>query len=292
MVKRVMIRSVSVPIKAGPLLLRNIITKYSEMTPAVKAALIDLSGTLHVEDQPTDGAVEALERLRGLGVSIKFVTNTTKESVSSLYARLIKIGFHLDQNEIYSSLTAASRFVQSNALNPYYILTDDARKDFPVNDNARDYDSVVVGLAPERFSYEYLNEAFRILHNSKGAARLVAIHEGKFYKTNQGISLGPGCFVKGLEYSTGVKSVCIGKPNEYFFRSAMPDGLKPEECVMIGDDPNDDCFGAMAIGMKGFLVETGKFQPELYEKDALPKVSGIFKNFGAVVDHLSGMLNQ
>ena len=44
--------------------------------------------------------------------------------------------------------------------------------------------------------------------------------------------------------------------------------------------------------MRGFLVETGKFQPELFEKDALPKVSGIFKNFGAVVDHLSGMLNQ
>ncbi|EAT40614.1 AAEL007677-PA [Aedes aegypti] len=258
----------------------------------IKAALIDLSGTLHVEDQPTDGAVEALKRLRQLGVSVKFVTNTTKESVSSLYARLVKIGFQLEQTEIYSSLTAASRFVQSNNLNPYYILTDDARKDFPANDSANEYDSVVVGLAPERFSYEYLNEAFRILHNSKGTARLVAIHEGKFYKTKDGISLGPGCFVKGLEYSTGLKSECIGKPNAYFFRSAMPDGLEPEECVMIGDDPNDDCLGAMAIGMRGFLVETGKFQPELYDKDALPKVSGIFKNFSAVVEHISKTLNQ
>lgn len=166
---------------------------------------------------------------------MKFVTNTTKESVSSLYARLVKIGFQLEQKEICSSLIAASAYVQTNGLNPYYIVTDDARQDFPPHDTSREHDSVVIGLAPENFSYDFLNEAFRILHHSKGKARLIAIHEGKYYKTKQGISLGPGCFVKGLEYSSGIKSVCVGKPNEYFFRSALPEGVKPDECVMIGD---------------------------------------------------------
>lgn len=46
-------------IKTG-LKLRNFVTK-THMVP-VKAALIDLSGTLHVDDQPTDGAVDALKR--------------------------------------------------------------------------------------------------------------------------------------------------------------------------------------------------------------------------------------
>lgn len=257
----------------------------------VKAALIDLSGTLHIDDQPTEGAVDALKRLRSAGVSVKFVTNTTKESVGSLHDRLLKIGFELDRAEIYGSLTAASNYVTSNGLNPYYILTDDARKDFPENDSSRGHDSVVVGLAPERFSYEYINEAFRILHQSKGTARLVAIHEGKFYKTKQGISVGPGCFVKGLEFSTGIKSVCIGKPNEYFFRSALPEKVDVGECVMIGDDPSDDCLGAMAVGMRGFLVETGKYQPDLYDEGSRPKVSGIFANFADVVEHIVGECN-
>lgn len=44
--------------------------------------------------------------------------------------------------------------------------------------------------------------------------------------------------------------------------------------------------------MKGYLVETGKFQPELYEPNTLPKVSGIFKNFSAVVDHISEIVNE
>jgi ribonucleotide monophosphatase NagD (HAD superfamily) len=43
------------------------------------ALLIDLSGTLHIEDSATDGAIEALKRLQERNnVAIKFVTNTTK----------------------------------------------------------------------------------------------------------------------------------------------------------------------------------------------------------------------
>ncbi|XP_052890136.1 haloacid dehalogenase-like hydrolase domain-containing protein 2 [Anopheles moucheti] len=251
----------------------------------VKLALIDLSGTLHVDDQPTEGAVDALKRLRSHGVKVKFVTNTTKESVGSLFDRLRKIGFELAREEIYGSLAAAAEYVRKNNLNPFYLLTDDARTDMPPNDATRPTDSVVVGLAPERFCYEYLNEAFRVLRQTKDV-QLVAIHEGRYYKAKDGIALGPGCFVKGLEYSTGVPAVCIGKPNEYFFRSALPEDVAVEECVMIGDDPTDDCLGAMRIGMKGYLVETGKYQPDMFTKANRPAVSGIFANFGEVVQHI------
>lgn len=50
------------------------------------AILIDLSGTLHVEDQATDGAVQALHRLQERpDVALKFVTNTTKVRSSTLF---------------------------------------------------------------------------------------------------------------------------------------------------------------------------------------------------------------
>ncbi|XP_053668212.1 haloacid dehalogenase-like hydrolase domain-containing protein 2 [Anopheles marshallii] len=251
----------------------------------VKLALIDLSGTLHIDDQPTEGAVDALKKLRQHGVKVKFVTNTTKESVGSLFDRLRKIGFELAREEIYGSLAAAADYVRKNNLNPYYLLTDDARTDMPPNDATRPMDSVVVGLAPERFCYDHLNEAFRVLRQNRDV-QLVAIHEGRYYKAKDGIALGPGCFVKGLEYSTGVSAVCIGKPNEYFFRSALPEDVAVEECVMIGDDPTDDCLGAMRIGMKGYLVETGKYQPEMYTEANRPAVSGIFATFGDVVHHI------
>ena len=46
----------------------------------IRGALIDLSGTLHVEDEAIPGATQALRLLREAGVRIRFLSNTTKES--------------------------------------------------------------------------------------------------------------------------------------------------------------------------------------------------------------------
>lgn len=100
-------------------------------------------------------------RLRSSNITVKFVTNTTKDSKKTLYDLLIKMGFQLDIEEIYSSLSAAAAYVEKEKLNPFYLLTDDARKDFREEDLSRPYDSVVVGLAPAAFDYAHLNKAFR-----------------------------------------------------------------------------------------------------------------------------------
>ena len=47
----------------------------------ISAVLIDLSGTLHIEELAIPGAQAALELLRQ-HVQVKFVTNTTKVSKS------------------------------------------------------------------------------------------------------------------------------------------------------------------------------------------------------------------
>ena len=45
---------------------------------SIRALLVDLSGTIHVENEVVPGAVEAVKKLRDAKVPIKFVTNTTK----------------------------------------------------------------------------------------------------------------------------------------------------------------------------------------------------------------------
>lgn len=174
-----------------------------------------------------------------------------------MFNRLQRIGFELEKTEIHSSLSAAVDYITNHQLNPFYLLTKDARNDFPANAADKEYDSVVVGLAPEEFHYECLNNAFKyvidflfifenvnmkfsfcfstsiLLLNKEN--KLIAINEGKYYKRKDGLAIGAGFFVKGLEYSTGTKAILIGKPNEYFFRSAIPTNIAVEECIMIGD---------------------------------------------------------
>lgn len=82
----------------------------------------------------------------------------------------------------------------------------------------------------------HIRSPFRIL--LRPDSTLVAIHEGKYYKANamdKNLSLGPGGFVRGLEYAADCKATVVGKPNAYFFRSAVPSEIRLDECVMIGD---------------------------------------------------------
>lgn len=65
-------------------------------------------------------------------------------------------------------------------------------------------------------------------------ARIMALNVGRYYKSSSGLSVGAGCFVKGLEYSTNTSALIIGKPSPDFFRTVLEDDL-PEETVMIGD---------------------------------------------------------
>ncbi|XP_033305947.1 haloacid dehalogenase-like hydrolase domain-containing protein 2 isoform X1 [Bombus bifarius] len=227
------------------------------MAKQIKMILIDLSGTLHIDNSAIPGAVEALNRLRNAGIPLKFVTNTTKESGNCLYGRLTKLGFDIKKEEIFSSLAAARKLIISRKLNPMLFIDPAANEDFDDlirNDDKKD--AVVIGLAPDKFNYEKLTKAFRLLLDG---ASLIAIHKGRYYKRPDGLALGPGAFIAGLEYSADIKAEIIGKPAAEFFKAALED-IPPEEAIMIGDDVKDDVAGAQAIGIRGLLVQTGKYR--------------------------------
>ena len=71
-----------------------------------------------------------LYRLRNAGLKLVFVTNTTKESKKSLHKRLIKLGFNIEQEEIFTSLTAARNLLLERKLRPKLYLQDNAKEQF------------------------------------------------------------------------------------------------------------------------------------------------------------------
>ncbi|XP_032222880.2 haloacid dehalogenase-like hydrolase domain-containing protein 2 [Nematostella vectensis] len=227
------------------------------MAACIRGVLVDLSGTIHIENSVIPRSIEALKKLRQTGLPLRFVTNTTKESKLSLLQRLTKIGFDIKADEIFSSLTAAVRLVRTRELRPLLLLQPDAKTDFAgiSTDNPN---AVVVGLAPDCFNYETLNKAFRLLLDG---GKLIAIHKVQYYKRSDGLVLGPGPFVSALEYATDVQAEVVGKPQALFFKQVLTEiKCDPECAVMIGDDVRNDVEGAQAAGIKGILVKTGKYR--------------------------------
>ncbi|XP_044746431.1 haloacid dehalogenase-like hydrolase domain-containing protein 2 isoform X3 [Coccinella septempunctata] len=249
----------------------------------IRAILIDLSGTLHIENQVIPGAIDALNKLLVTGLKVKFVTNTTKESKNFLHNRLTKIGFHLKKEDIFSSLAAARNLLECRKWKSLLLLSPEALEDFEGLgcEKEENPNAVLVGLAPNEFHYERLNEAFRCLLNG---SQLIAIHAGKYYKTESGLSLGPGCFVKGLEYSAQCKAEIVGKPTKEFFLAALDD-IPPHEAVMIGDDVTDDIQGAQRTGIRGYLVQTGKYK-EGDEHKISPEPNAVFPSIVEAIDSI------
>lgn len=78
-----------------------------------------------------------------------------------MYERLIKLGFDLRKEEIFSSLAAARRLIISRQLKPMLLIDPAAMEDFQDLSTDDVPDAVVIGLAPSKFNYDELNKAFR-----------------------------------------------------------------------------------------------------------------------------------
>lgn len=82
--------------------------------------------------------------------------------------------------QIFSSLRAAKQVVQEQQLRPLLLLNSEAIEEFDGIDRTNP-NAVVVGLAPQAFHYDRLNEAFRLLLQQPEAP-LIAVHKGRYLK--------------------------------------------------------------------------------------------------------------
>jgi HAD superfamily hydrolase (TIGR01458 family) len=251
----------------------------------IRAVLIDLSGTLHIGDQPIAGAQEALQKLRDSGRKIKFLTNTSTKSSHKLLEQLnsTNLNFNISRAELVTSVLATAAYVKKHQLRPLCLMEDVSDMDLavPVEEEEEAststrqslrYDSVVVGLAPSHFHYDRLNQAFRILQEHPD--HLIAVHRGNYYRprSDEPLSLGPGAFVSALETASDCATAKVmGKPCAEFFESALvgweEDGISRDGVCMIGDDVFGDIQGAQAVRVgTSVLVQTGKYRAGDEEK--------------------------
>lgn len=229
---------------------------------AIKAVLVDLDGVLYVEDEPVPGAAEAVERLCSAGLGLRFVTNTTQRSRAGTLAKLEKLGFSVAESELVTpAALAVLHCVRSGHRRVALLMNDEVKADFDALEQAeQDVEAVVVGDLGRAFDYQALNEAFRRLMEG---AELVALQRNRYWRTADGLSLDVGPFVAALEYATDRRAHVVGKPAPEFFELVLSDlGVEPAAAAMVGDDVETDVGGALAAGISGVLVRTGKFTPD------------------------------
>jgi HAD superfamily hydrolase (TIGR01458 family) len=228
----------------------------------LRALLVDLDGVLYVADEPVDGAREAVESLRGSGLALRFVTNTTERSRAQTVDKLNRLGFAVEPGEVITPASLARRHcVEAGHRTVALIMNENVKRDFEGLGEAADGpDAVIMGDLGEAFGFEILNRAFRMVMDG---AELVALQKNRFWLTEHGLSLDAGPFVAAIEYATGREAVVVGKPSASFFGLVLEDaGVGAAGAGMVGDDVETDVGGAMRAGLAGILVRTGKYRED------------------------------
>lgn len=184
--------------------------------PKINGFLFDLDGVFYISDKPIIGAIETLEFLKSQNIPYRFVTNTTTKSRNKLFEKLNLIGLPIQENEIISACFAGVlKLRELNSPKVRLILQEDAKPEFDEfeidNENP---EFIVIGDLDKDWNFDIVNSIFNQVMNG---AKILALHKGRYFKTNEGLQIDSGAFINGIEYASSMNSIVVGKPTANFF---------------------------------------------------------------------------
>ncbi|MAV78987.1 MAG: TIGR01458 family HAD-type hydrolase [Flavobacteriaceae bacterium] len=252
----------------------------------IKAFLFDLDGVFYVDDQLLPGANETLEWLQTLQLPYRFITNNTTLRRKKLTEKLNRLGLKIQENELVSANYAGVLYLKKQGFNRCrLVLREEAKGDYQDFDTTTDPpEAIVIGDIGMTWDYPLLNG---LMNQLIEGAQMIALHKGRYFQTESGLTLDSGAFVAALEYAAETNALVVGKPEKAFFELATQ-GLdcQAEEIAMVGDDLINDIGGAQKMGYTTFLVKSGKFRDKLFQKSEI-RPDHLIENIGHLKKYTS-----
>lgn len=224
----------------------------------VRAAILDLDGTVYYGDELIPGAAETIAFLRERGIRVFFGTNNSGRSRTQVREKLNRMGIDCVDEDVYTSGSAALQYVADNNLRDVWVIGSDIFRQgmstvTNLVDDPEDAKTLVVGM-DAHYDYDRMTLGVRA---GLAAETVVFCNEDVSYIGN-GRKVYPGC---GAMTAT-IRACCrrepdaiIGKPNTImmdFISSAS--GVPVEDIVVIGDSYGSDVMFAKNSGAKSILI--------------------------------------
>jgi NagD protein len=248
--------------------------------------LLDMDGTLYLEDKALEGALELLSFFEDCKIPYCLVTNNSSCSVSTYISRLGAMGFSVPQDQILTSGLAAIHYLQSSFLERVFLLgTSSLEEEFLDSGlvlDDKDPQAVVLSF-DKSLTYSKLETAHRLILQG---LPYVATHPDLVCPTLNGSIPDCGSFIALLKASTGREPVIAGKPYPILAKAAST-LLKREtgRMMMIGDRLYTDMEMGVRCGVQTGLVLTGEATlKSLEESSYIP--TRIFKGVFELLEHL------
>jgi glycerol 3-phosphatase-2 len=220
--------------------------------------LIDLDGTVFRGRQPTDGAVESLDKVRSRKL---FITNNASRGADEVATHLRDLGFAATGDDVVTSGQTAAH-VLANQLPP-------GSRVLVVGTDSLANEIAAVGLRPVRLwqdepvavvqghsattGWPDLAEAALAI---RAGALWVAANVDRTLPSERGLLPGNGSMVAALRAATDVEPQVAGKPAPTLMTDAVARGDFHAPLV-VGDRLDTDIAGANAAKLPSLMVLTG-----------------------------------
>lgn len=232
------------------------------MIGGLEGLLCDLDGVIYRGARPIDGAIEAIEELRARGVRVLFATNNSRSTVDQYMEKLSGLGLGVTPEDIITSAVVAGEELARRGLAGSRALVvggDGVRESLtragitvdPGDDGA--VDLVVVGFDPT-FDYAAMRHAAAAV---RGGALLIATNDDAAFPAPDGLWPGAGAILASIEVASGKRAEVMGKPHPPMMETARRRFGPARRIAVIGDRPETDLRGGVAMGWTTILVLSG-----------------------------------
>lgn len=232
-----------------------------------KLWIFDVDNTLIQDVEhpiPFDDATRLWSALIKNGYELAILTNVGRLSSRQVNQSLLKAGFDIPVDRVYTAGAAAAAYIQNRlpGARCFVISEGGAQEDFIARGlnvtNNPPIDFVAVG-ADRGMTFKELNFATKMV---KEGAPLICISGSRdypgIYLGDEDTFIGERSIVAAIEHATGVKAVTVGKPlPEILVETVKSLGRNISDAVIVGDNLNSDIAGGNAAGMTTILVQRG-----------------------------------
>ena len=234
-----------------------------------KLFLLDMDGTIYLDDTLFDGTLEFLAHVKETGGRYLFLTNNSSRGVDAYVEKLQRLGIPAKKEDFLTSVDATIAFLRkrygTDAVKKkkiYLMGTESFRaqmeaEGFLLTENA-DPDTEILLMGFDReLTYKKLEDASWLL--TKGNVEYFATNPDWVCPTAWGSVPDCGSMAQMLEHATGRMPYFIGKPQPDMALMAMEKyGYKKEETVLIGDRIYTDIACGYNAGIDTVFVLSGE----------------------------------
>lgn len=265
---------------------------------AAKGFIFDMDGVLYRGQTPLPGVEDIFNALTLRDIPFLLATNNSMATPKSYVERMASMGVTVTEDEIQTSATATRDFLMDDEQTPddAVILTVgmpalgeqlSAGTSFRIlgDDEPATNANVVVAGLDLTFTYDKMKRAAEAIAHG---ARFIATNADDRLPIENGWQPGAGSIIAGIERSTHVTPIVVGKPEPLMMIKGVEQlGHKPEEVVMVGDRLDTDIAAAHRAGLMTALVLTGvATRADLASADVLPDY--VFADLPALMQGLVG----